>query len=161
MASSGARYRQGYSIGAGALVLAGEKVLLVRLAYGVHKGQWAIPGGYVEAGETVDVAVRREVLEETGVDAQVEGLVGVRSRVMPGDNSAYLIFLLRAAGEDARADGVEVLDARFFTLRDALALPDLTPLTRALVGRASEGALRVLELSPLAGYAASEYALFL
>jgi len=39
------RYRRGYSIGAGAVVLCGDQILLARLAYGSSRGQWSLPGG--------------------------------------------------------------------------------------------------------------------
>jgi ADP-ribose pyrophosphatase YjhB (NUDIX family) len=156
-----ARYRQGYSLGAGGVVLANEKVLLVRLGYGVHRDQWAIPGGYVELGETADVTVQREVLEETGVSAEVEGLIAARSRFSPDENSAYLVFLLRATTADAHADGVEVSGARFFTLDELRALPNITPLSRILATRALEGRVRVLASVPVPTYSASEFVLFM
>ncbi len=155
------RYRHGYSIGAGAVVLCGTKLLLVRLGYGSHKHQWALPGGYVEPDETVDVTIKREVLEETGVVAEVQGLVAVRSRVMPDENSMYLIFLLRADTEDTHADGVEVLDARFFSPEEAHALPDVTPMTRIIAGRVSTGEFRLLQPLQVPSYATSEFVLFM
>ena len=56
-------------IGAGVVVLdpAGERVLLIRRARPPRAGQWSIPGGLVELGETVEAAARREVREETGL----------------------------------------------------------------------------------------------
>ena len=87
MAFDIARYRHGYSIGAGAVVLFGEKILLVRLSYGSSQHQWSLPGGYVELEETIDVTIKREVLEETGVSAEIEGLLAVRSRVLAHENS--------------------------------------------------------------------------
>ncbi|HLY29518.1 MAG TPA: NUDIX domain-containing protein [Ktedonobacterales bacterium] len=154
-------YQQGYSIGAGAVVLCGEKVLLVRLGYGAYKDSWALPGGYVEAGETFDVTVQREVHEETGVQAEMQGLIAARSRVNPGDNSAYLIFLLRADHEEAQADGAEVLDARFFTRDEAMALPSLTPMTRLLLTRVFAGELHILKRLPVPTYPTSEFVLFI
>ncbi len=51
----------------GAVVFKGEKVLLVRRANPPSKGRWAIPGGKIRWGETLQQAARREVLEETGI----------------------------------------------------------------------------------------------
>ncbi len=52
----------------------------MRMAYGPSKGRYMLPGGIVDPGETLDLAVAREVLEETGVTARVLGICGVRSR---------------------------------------------------------------------------------
>jgi ADP-ribose pyrophosphatase YjhB (NUDIX family) len=81
MTFDSAQYRIGYTIGAGAVVVCEERVLLVHVALGSDKDQWAIPGGFVERGETVDVAAQREVFEEAGVQADVRGLIAARSRV--------------------------------------------------------------------------------
>jgi ADP-ribose pyrophosphatase YjhB (NUDIX family) len=67
------RYHHKYSIGAGGVVLCGEKVLLVRLGHGAYQNQRTFPASYVEHGETADVAVWCEVLEETGVNGEVAG----------------------------------------------------------------------------------------
>jgi ADP-ribose pyrophosphatase YjhB (NUDIX family) len=155
------RYRHGYSIGAGAVVLCGEKILLVRLSYGSSQRQWSLPGGYVEPEETIDVTIKREVLEETGVSADVEGLLAARSRVLAHENSLYLVFLLRAATEETRPDGVEVREACFFPLEEAQALPDLTPMTHLIVARVAQGDLRLLQPIQVPPYATSEFVLFL
>jgi len=52
---------------AATLVGKANSVLLVKRSYGEEKGLWAPPGGYVEQGEVVEAAARREVLEETGI----------------------------------------------------------------------------------------------
>jgi ADP-ribose pyrophosphatase YjhB (NUDIX family) len=155
------RYRRGYSIGAGAVVLCGDKILLVRLGYGSSRELWSLPGGYVEPEETISITVTREVLEETGVSAEVEGLIGVRSRVFSAENSLYLIFLLRATTDEARPDGAEVLEACFFSLPEAQALPDLTPMTRLIVARAAKGELRLLQAVQVPSYATNEFILFM
>jgi 8-oxo-dGTP diphosphatase len=63
-------------VGAGAIFTDDEgRILLVRRAYA--DGAWTIPGGAVEAGETPLAAVRREVLEEVGLDIEIGRLVGV------------------------------------------------------------------------------------
>lgn len=158
------RYRQGYSVGAGAIVLCDGKILLVQLGYGQHMNHWAIPGGYVELGETADVAGQREVFEETGVRAEVQGLVAVRNRIHPDENSTYIVFLLRATSKEARnvhADGIEVTDARFFSPDEALALPNVTPMSRIFLTKARDGELRVLAQTAVPAYPASEFVLFI
>lgn len=55
------------------------KVVLVKRSFDPYKDHWALPGGMVEYGETVEVAVIREAKEETGLDIKIERLVGVYS----------------------------------------------------------------------------------
>ncbi len=64
-------------VGVGGLVFKEGKVLLVRRAHAPAKGQWSIPGGLVEVGELLSVAVAREVLEETGLEVEPGPLVEV------------------------------------------------------------------------------------
>ncbi len=54
-------------------------VVFVRRRYPPYQGYWALPGGMVEYGETVETAFTREVKEETGLDVEPHGLVGVFS----------------------------------------------------------------------------------
>ena len=55
------KYRSGYSVSVGGIVVCGNKVLLVRRASDPRAGDWALPGGFVEHNETVQTAVQREV----------------------------------------------------------------------------------------------------
>ena len=138
------KYRKGYSIGVGGVVLCDNKVLLIQRALGNNIGDWAIPGGFVEHNETIDIAVKREVFEETGARAEVEGLIAMRSSVTEAENSAYFIFLLRASDEFARADGFEVAGARFFALPEVEALQRLQALSRLIVIKALQGKASLL-----------------
>lgn len=56
------------SIGVGAIVWRGPDVLLIRRGKPPRQGQWSLPGGHQEWGETVEDALRREVAEETGLE---------------------------------------------------------------------------------------------
>ena len=64
-------------VGVGGIVFKGDRVLLVKRGRSPAKGQWSIPGGLVEVGETLAQAVGREVLEETGVRVEPGPLVEV------------------------------------------------------------------------------------
>ncbi len=137
-------------------------MLLVQRALGERRGDWAIPGGFVERGETADVAARREVLEEAGVVAEVEGLMAARSRVIGSgvENSAYLVFLLRASSQQAQPDEFEVTAARFFTLDEVQVLSPLQGLSRIVVTRALQGRVRVLKLLPHPKFSLDDYILY-
>ena len=80
----------------GAVVLAGNRVLLVRQSPG-HSlaGQWTIPWGRLEAGESPMAAAVRETREEGGVEASVQGLLGVQELPAPWDGWLALIYLCR------------------------------------------------------------------
>jgi 8-oxo-dGTP diphosphatase len=97
-------------------------VLLVRRKYDPFRGAWALPGGFVEYGETVEQAVVREVREETGIAARIVRLAGVYSEPDrdPRGHTVSVVFLLAGDGEPHGAS--DAADARFFPLDD---LPDL------------------------------------
>ncbi len=74
--------------------------LFVKKKYSGLKGKWSLPAGFVNEGETVDEAVKREVLEETGIVAHVKGIIGVRSGVIRNEISDnMIIFLLEPEGK--------------------------------------------------------------
>ena len=68
-------------VSVGAVVIDGERVVLVKRGQEPLKGRWSLPGGVVEAGEALDAAVVREVREETGLDVQVGPVVEVLDRI--------------------------------------------------------------------------------
>jgi ADP-ribose pyrophosphatase YjhB (NUDIX family) len=74
--------------GVGALIFRGSgaarRILLVERGGQPLKGYWSLPGGLVETGERLEEAVRREVLEETGLRVKPTHLFGIYERIMPG-----------------------------------------------------------------------------
>ncbi len=61
------------------LITQSNSVVLIRRKNPPFKGSWALPGGFVEYGETVELAAIRETKEETGLDIELDGIVGVYS----------------------------------------------------------------------------------
>ena len=69
-------------VGVGGIVLNEGKVLLVRRGQQPGYGKWSIPGGMVELGETLTEAIRREVLEECGIEIELTDVIAVLERVI-------------------------------------------------------------------------------
>jgi len=68
-------------VGVGAVIFDADRVLLVKRGHEPLKGQWTLPGGTVEIGETLEAAVAREIMEETGLAVDVGPVVEVVDRV--------------------------------------------------------------------------------
>ncbi len=68
-------------VGVGAVIIEGEQVLIVRRGRPPLQGEWSLPGGAVDVGETLASAVQREVLEETGLIVDVGAIVEVLDRI--------------------------------------------------------------------------------
>ena len=76
---------------------------------------WNLPGGGLEAGETVAEGIRREVREETGLEVEVEKLVGVYSK--PQKQEVVLSFLCRVVG-GTLTDTEESRECRYFSPKE-------------------------------------------
>ncbi|MBA9026919.1 MULTISPECIES: NUDIX domain-containing protein [Bacillaceae] len=98
----------------GLVILKDGRWLVVKKKYGGLKGMWSLPAGFVKYDETVDKAIVREVLEETGIHTSVAGLIGVRSGVIRNEISDnMLIFRLTPLSFDIRAQEEELYEAKF------------------------------------------------
>ena len=118
-------------LGVGGLVFDGGRVLLVQRGARPAKGLWSIPGGKVRRGETLVEAVRREMLEETGMRVSVGRLVAVYERIpgpeIEGTERHFVVldYLCDAVGGRLLA-GDDAAKADWFGLEDLAHLP-LTP----------------------------------
>ncbi|HEX9143078.1 MAG TPA: NUDIX domain-containing protein [Candidatus Binatia bacterium] len=155
------RYNTGYNIGVGGAVLRERKLLLVRRASRHGRGNWQLPGGFIEPDETVEQAVVREVQEETGVIAEVQGVLGLRNRYDPeSGNGVYIVLLLRQLGGKPHADGHEVDQAGFFTLDEIRELRPLPPVNWEIAQRVLASDHRLLIPKPLTNLNGARFTLF-
>src|SRR5918911_550000 len=131
------RYNLGYNIGVGGAVVRDSQLLLVRRASRHGRGNWQLPGGFIEPDETIEQAVIREVVEEAGVTAEVEGILGLRNRCDPDvGNSLYIVLLLRPVSGEPEPDGKEVDRAAYFTMDEIRALEQVPSINIEIAQRA-------------------------
>ena len=81
-------------VGVGAVIVEHGSVLLIKRAHDPRKGEWSLPGGRVELGETLVEATRREVKEETGLEVEVGALVELFDRVHRRDERVQYHFVI-------------------------------------------------------------------
>jgi 8-oxo-dGTP diphosphatase len=104
-------------VGVGAVIVQDGRALIVKRAHAPRKGEWSLPGGIVEIGESLVEATRREIKEETGLDVEVGDVVEVFDRVHRLDGRVQYHFVIvdyvcRPVGGELRAaDDAE--DARW------------------------------------------------
>jgi mutator protein MutT len=100
-------------VGVGAVVVRDGKALIVRRGHEPRKGEWSLPGGRVELGESLEEATRREIREETGLEVDVGPLVEAFDRVHRLDGRIRYHFVILdylcvpRAGEARAGDDAE------------------------------------------------------
>lgn len=155
------RYNTGYNIGVGGAVVRDGRLLLVRRASRRGRGNWQLPGGFIEPDETIEQGVVREVLEESSVTAAVEGVLGLRNRYDPElGNGIYVVLLLRPVSGEPQADGHEVDRAEFFTLDQIRELKPLPPVNWEIAQRVLTPDRRLLTPKPVSNLAGAKFTLF-
>jgi 8-oxo-dGTP diphosphatase len=115
-------------VGVGAIIVEAGRVLLVKRGHPPLLGEWSIPGGVLEVGETVREAAIREAREETSVIVESQELLGVFDRVIRDETGRvryhYVLvdFLCRRVDGEPHAAG-DADDARWFTPQEIRQLP--------------------------------------
>lgn len=99
----------------------GDEVLLIKRGREPRKGEWSIPGGKVDRGETLHVAAARELLEETGVVAEIGELIEVYEIIVPDFHYVLIDYKAKwLSGQPVAADDAD--EARFVNVDKALSL---------------------------------------
>lgn len=128
----------------GVVCLRGAEVLLIRRGTPPRLNQWSLPGGRLEWGETLEVAALRELKEETGVEAELLGLIDVVDGVFParpsldgkggGEITRHYVLIDYAArwtgGEPVAGD--DAAEARFVSQDEAMALVEWDETRRVI-----------------------------
>ena len=137
-------------LGVGGLAFQEDRVLLVKRGKEPGLGQWSIPGGMVDVGETVKEAVQREINEETGLRVEVLQLVEVFERILLNDQRriqyhyVVLDYLCRITGGRLKAasDAAEAVFSPLDSLRDFKLIPE----TEQVIWKAHELQKKSLDL---------------
>ena len=115
-------------VGVGAIIVEGDRVVLVKRGHPPLAGEWSIPGGVLEVGETLREAAVREAMEETGLTVEPGELLGVFDRVLRDSDGRtryhYVLidFLCRRISGEPHAAG-DAEEAKWFTRDEARKLP--------------------------------------
>ncbi len=99
------------------IIIENGKILLIKRATQPYKDHWALPGGFVELGETLEEAVTREVKEETGLETKPVKLTGAYSdpKRDPRGHTISIAYLLRTISGNLKTTP-EAKEIRFFAL---------------------------------------------
>lgn len=123
----------------GALIINQKnEILLIQQAK--WNNQYCIPGGHVELNETIEAAIKREMMEEVGLDIEVIKLLGVQDNInsesfhKKGKHFIFLDYLCRAKNDNVKIDGREAQSFLWIIPEKALEL-NLSQGTRCTVNR--------------------------
>ncbi len=137
------RRRLPYAItGVGAVALNNERILLVKRGWPPGEGVWAVPGGVVEAGESLRNAVVRELEEETRLKGRPAGIIHVDEIIVREENRVeyhyVLVAILVREVRGAPRPGGDAVDAAWIRL-DEVDSFRLAGSTRRIINRVMEG----------------------
>ncbi len=100
----------------GAVLVDHDRLLLVRRGRGPAQGEWSVPGGKVESGETLVEAVTRELREETGLEGVCGPLLGWAERIEPDAHHVILDFAVTLVGDDQPRAGDDAAEVAWVEL---------------------------------------------
>jgi len=92
---------EGHRVTVDAIIDDGEGIVLIERKYDPFQGEWALPGGHVDPGETPRDAVVREAYEETDLDVEVEEMVGEFAHYIEDDRGDHIPLVYECSTDDS------------------------------------------------------------
>jgi 8-oxo-dGTP diphosphatase len=128
----------------GGVVIENRKALLIRRAKEPRRGEWSIPGGGVETGETLRDALRREIREETGLAVRVGEILEVFDRILPDSQGRvqyhYVLVDFVCSAEGGELKAASDVSEACWAARDDLERFVLRPDTLRVIEKAFDAA---------------------
>ncbi|MEM1526068.1 MAG: NUDIX hydrolase [Ignisphaera sp.] len=146
-------YPQHVITAVGAILVSDGRILLIKRGSQPGKGLWSIPGGAMEVGESIFDAARRELYEETGIDAKPLGVISVVNLIVRDKEFKpkyhYVILGVLFDEESVLGSlkpGGDALDISFLPLEQALNENNVSKTTKALVAKLIGNNIEVIEV---------------
>ncbi|XP_076108524.1 nucleoside diphosphate-linked moiety X motif 6-like [Mytilus galloprovincialis] len=120
------------------------QLLVIQEKYNLIKKHWKLPGGLADLGESVEETARREVLEETGVEAEFISVIAFRHQhqFRYGCSDWYFICLMRPITEEIKHCPHEIGDCKWVDIDEYLSDPDIVDTNRFIVQCYKDGQLK-------------------
>ena len=123
-------------LGVAACLVEKNKILLVKEGKGPQNGLWGLPKGSVDEGELPQLAVKRELKEECGIDVEVLGLVGLRECLIKETPAIFMAYLVNSINPVIEIDNDEITDYGWFEVEDFQSLSWISEAMKVLAKKA-------------------------
>ena len=136
-----------------AVLISGDRVLLVERGHPPGMGKWAFPGGVIKAGERLSEAAKRELKEETGIEAEPMGILWVLNNIVRDPDGGvkfhylivYVLFDSSSVKGELRA-GEDARDVTWLKIDEALDSPNVSRTVKRVLMRIKKFGLTCLPL---------------
>ncbi|ADM27380.1 NUDIX hydrolase [Ignisphaera aggregans DSM 17230] len=142
-----------YAIAAvGAVLIKDGMILLIKRGYPPREGFWAIPGGAIEAGETIYDAAKRELEEETGLLAEPLGVIAISQAIFRENYRIRFHYIIidvlfnQDTIKGSLKPGGDAIDVAWIPLEEVLSRDDVTITTKRLVRNIVEKGIKVIDI---------------
>jgi len=151
-------------VGVGGVVVRDGKALIVKRAHEPRKGEWSLPGGLLELGESLQDAIRREIKEETTLDVEVGPIIETFDRVHHDDHGRIryhfvIVDYLCTVRAGVVAHGSDASDVRWVPIADLSSYRVDATVSDVHAGKVQAGmpAVVLINEQPMAGTVATVY----